>query len=297
MSRVENAVLALAALVLAFSLVVFWVPRAWRASNIGIRSLARMCRASGIQVQSTLVVYQTMFGLGGLEGNTYLNDPAVPYLREPARTLWRKPPRTMLPLILKLFGHYPEFTRKVALALYQEGVPIMAGTDAMGFVLICPGTSLQKEVLLLARAGLKPYEVLRTATVNPAAFINKKGEFGMIAPGMRADMLLLSGNPLKDLSVVREPLGVMVRRCQYIKVATRLGRGGMDSVIPFTMKVVPLQVYSLNFLIGYFPTGWVFPTIQAAGHLEPFSSCSARDQIYDRLIIPKWLAAPIRGDE
>ncbi len=210
MSRVQNIVLSSAAIVLTLSLILFWVPMAWRASDAGIRNLARECHAAGIQVQTTLVVYHTMFGLGGPERNTYLNDPAIPYLPEPIRSAWKKP-QALPPLTSALFGHYPQFTRKVTLALYREGVPIMAGTDAMGFLLICPGTSLQKELLLLARAGLKPYEVLRTATVNPAAFINKRDEFGTIAPGRRADMLLLSGNPLQDLSVIREPLGVMLR--------------------------------------------------------------------------------------
>src|ERR1035441_8670384 len=63
------------------------------------------------------------------------------------------------------------------------------------------------------------------------------------------------------------------------------------------MKLVLFQVHSLDFLIRYLPTGRVFTTIQTAGYLEPFGGCRARDQIYDRLIIPKRLAAPIRGDE
>ena len=71
----------------------------------------------------------------------------------------------------------------------------------------------------------------------------------------------------------------------------------MNGVIPVTMKCVPFQVYPLNFIIRYLPTGRVFPPIQAAGHVESFSGRRARDQIYDRLIIPKWLATPIRGNE
>ena len=63
------------------------------------------------------------------------------------------------------------------------------------------------------------------------------------------------------------------------------------------MKRVPFQVQPLNFIIRHLPAGRVFPPIQTAGHLESFSGRRARDQIYDRLIIPKGLAAPIRGDE
>jgi len=47
--------------------------------------------------------------------------------------------------------------------------------------------------------------------VAPAVFLRKEGEFGTIAPGKRADLLLVNGNPLQDLSTLRQPVGVMVR--------------------------------------------------------------------------------------
>src|SRR5260370_35033268 len=72
---------------------------------------------------------------------------------------------------------------------------------------------------------------------------------------------------------------------------------GMDRVIPFTMKLVWFEVDSFNFLIRDLPTGGVFPPIQTAGHLESFGGGRASDQIYDGLVIPQRLAAPIRGDE
>ena len=71
----------------------------------------------------------------------------------------------------------------------------------------------------------------------------------------------------------------------------------MNRVIPFTMKLVRFEVHSFNFLIRHLPPGRVFPTIQTAGHLESFGGRRARDQIYDRLIVPQRLTAPIRGDE
>src|SRR4030043_1680737 len=63
------------------------------------------------------------------------------------------------------------------------------------------------------------------------------------------------------------------------------------------MKRVPFQVHSLKFFNRYLPAGRVFPTIQTAGHLEPFGGRRASDQVYDRLIIQKGFTAPIRGDE
>ena len=80
--------------------------------------------------------------------------------------------------------------------LFQAGVPLIAGTDTFGFTGIAPGISLQKELQILREAGLSPYDVLKTATVNPAVFLNKDHEFGQIVVGQQADLVLLDGNPL-----------------------------------------------------------------------------------------------------
>jgi imidazolonepropionase-like amidohydrolase len=63
----------------------------------------------------------------------------------------------------------------------------------------------------LAASGLSPYEVMRSATVVPAAFLGRSQEFGTIAPSQRADLLLVNGNPLENLTVLERPNGVMVR--------------------------------------------------------------------------------------
>ena len=101
--------------------------------------------------------------------------------------------------------------KKVVGALHRAGVPLVAGTDAMGFPLIVPGASLHRELQLLTESGLTPYEALRSATVNPAVFLRKEEEFGTVAEGKRADLLLLAGDPLQDLTRLKEPIGVMVR--------------------------------------------------------------------------------------
>ena len=101
--------------------------------------------------------------------------------------------------------------QKVAGALHRNGVPIMAGTDAMGMPLVAPGSSLHRELQLLSASGLSPYEVIRSATVVPATFLGKTKEFGTITVGQRADLLLVAGNPLENLVVLKRPSGVMVR--------------------------------------------------------------------------------------
>lgn len=86
--------------------------------------------------------------------------------------------------------------------MHEAGVPIGAGTDTpINYSL--PGFSLHSELEMLVRAGLPPIEALRAATVRPAEFFGLEGEMGTIETGRRADLVLLSANPLDDISNTR----------------------------------------------------------------------------------------------
>ena len=100
--------------------------------------------------------------------------------------------------------------RFVAGALHDGGAPLLLGTDA-GSPYVEPGFSVHTELANLVEAGLHPYEALRTATVAAASFLGAAPPFGRIAPGQRADLVLLDANPLDDVANARPPLGVMVR--------------------------------------------------------------------------------------
>ncbi|NZA26966.1 CIA30 family protein [Luteimonas sp. SJ-92] len=90
--------------------------------------------------------------------------------------------------------------------LHAAGVPILAGTDALN-----PGTahgaSLHGELALLVRAGLSPVQALAAATSLPARHFGL-GDRGRIAPGMRADLVLVEGDPQTDITATRAIAGV-----------------------------------------------------------------------------------------
>jgi len=81
--------------------------------------------------------------------------------------------------------------------LYEAGVPLVAGTDAM------PGFALHRELELYAEAGIPPAEVLRIATIGAARVMKRDGELGSIAPGKLADLILVDGNPTQRISDIR----------------------------------------------------------------------------------------------
>ena len=92
---------------------------------------------------------------------------------------------------------YREFYRKgleLTAAAHRAGVKILAGTDY-----IVAGADLHRELEQLVLAGLTPGEALRAATTAPVEYFGLQDEFGAVAAGKIADLLLLAANPLEDV--------------------------------------------------------------------------------------------------
>lgn len=83
-------------------------------------------------------------------------------------------------------------------ALHAAGLPVVAGTDKG-----VPGHSLHRELELYVAAGLTPMEALRSATAVPARVMGLAGQVGTLAPGMRADLVVLDANPLDAIANIR----------------------------------------------------------------------------------------------
>ncbi|MCP4384311.1 MAG: amidohydrolase family protein [Hyphomicrobiales bacterium] len=97
-------------------------------------------------------------------------------------------------------------------ALHAAGVPLLAGTDVVADGMV--PWHIHRELELLVEAGLSPYEAMRIATVNAAVSVERMGQpgnFGVIAEGHRADLVLLTANPLENISATRDRVGVMAR--------------------------------------------------------------------------------------
>jgi imidazolonepropionase-like amidohydrolase len=87
--------------------------------------------------------------------------------------------------------------------LWQAHVPIVAGTDTIG------GVFLQYELTRLVGAGIPIADVLRAATVGSARAMRQDKIFGTIAAGKRADLMVVDGDPLVDISQVRKIVSSM----------------------------------------------------------------------------------------
>jgi imidazolonepropionase-like amidohydrolase len=108
-------------------------------------------------------------------------------------------------LTLKAYQQSISMTR----ALHEGGAHLLLGTDSYKPTVI-PGFSLHQELQGFVEAGLTPYQAIRAGTADAAIFLHQETEFGVVAVGGRADLLLLEANPLQDVKNVSKRAGVMV---------------------------------------------------------------------------------------
>jgi len=166
-----------------------------------------------IFVIPTFAVLEVVSGTSGAPA--LAEDPYLsPYLK-PADVVSLK---KTFPFTFQMGRKCYEGAEKALQQLSAAGVPILAGTDASN-----PGTvhgaSLHRELALLVQAGLTPVEALKAATSTTAAIFGL-ADRGRIQPGRTADVLLVNGDPTKDITATRNIAaiwknGVQVDRKSY----------------------------------------------------------------------------------
>ncbi len=101
-------------------------------------------------------------------------------------------------------GQFP-FDLKIGTAnlkrAYDDGVMLVTGTDAGNF-LVVHGPTVQRELELWVQAGVPPAVALQAATYNAARLLRAENRIGSVRVGNDADLLIVDGNPLEDISAV-----------------------------------------------------------------------------------------------
>ena len=95
-------------------------------------------------------------------------------------------------------------------ALHKAGVPIVAGTDQT-----VPGFSLYRELELYVKAGFTPMEAIQAATLVPAQVMKLDKEMGTVEKGKRADLVVVDGDPLRNISEIRKVESVVTNGTLY----------------------------------------------------------------------------------
>jgi imidazolonepropionase-like amidohydrolase len=102
------------------------------------------------------------------------------------------------------FRERMETNRNVVHALIEAGVPIVAGSDT-GLI----GYGLDRELELYVQAGMSPMAAIQSVTIVPARVMKMAAEAGSVEVGKRADLVLVDGNPLTNISDIRRVVSVV----------------------------------------------------------------------------------------
>jgi imidazolonepropionase-like amidohydrolase len=173
------------------------------------RVVSATCAARAWTVP-TLALWETFMGSEDLE--QLAARPEVRYVPQAWRTNWMQQLSQMRQGNTQSAEQRQKtlaLRRRILKALQTAGCPIAFGTDSPQLYSV-PGFSMHREMSSMAAAGLTPQQILVSGTRNAARYFGADQEFGSVAPGQRADLILVNGNPLADLSNVGRRAGVMV---------------------------------------------------------------------------------------
>lgn len=189
-------------------------PKNWETLDlVDDAKLARIAEATakaGVWSTPTLTIFNTAFAVGETDEamrrrpDWDLVPPKVRALYLGARTKYWQTAASEARR-----RRYVEIRNGLTRRIAAAGGRIMAGSDTPEW-LMAYGWTLHRELEALVAAGLSPYQALEAATRNPAEFLGAGKEWGTIERGKRADLVLIAGNPLEDISQTGRIAGVAI---------------------------------------------------------------------------------------
>lgn len=149
-----------------------------------------------------------------LDEDPHTDDPYLKYIGQGIKNTysWRvdRAKKANAETIKQRHENYDRVSKVLPL-LENEGVKIMAGTDA-GYLnsYVYPGIGIHQELALMVKAGLSPLQALRASVVTPPAFLGLT-EYGSVAKNKRADLILLDQNPIENIEATQAIHSVVVK--------------------------------------------------------------------------------------
>lgn len=164
-----------------------------------VRQTIRELVARKVAVTSTLPVFETLVAnrppLRQAVLDAMLPEARVNYLAQRARIGENKD------------SPWPELLRKemqFEYAFAKAGGLLLAGLDPTGYGGVVAGFGDQREVELLVEAGFTPVEAIRIATANGAQWLDQLDRIGTIEPGKQADLVVIKGDPSRNISDIEK---------------------------------------------------------------------------------------------
>lgn len=185
----------------------------------------KMMAANGVAVTPTLSISRATTYL---DQEDHWKDEYLKYLGQGLKnTYWWRVKRAAADTKEAIALRHTLFEKAAGLLplLQKAGVTIIAGTDA-GYLnsFDYPGQSLHTELALMVQYGLTPLQALQASIINGPAYFQLQGQYGKIAKGYYADLLVLDDNPLEHITNTQKINGV-VAKGRY------MDRGALDMLL------------------------------------------------------------------
>ncbi|NNU17393.1 amidohydrolase family protein [Parvularcula sp. ZS-1/3] len=174
------------------------------ADDAKMAPLAQSFAENGVTSSATLAVvlgrYRYM-----LDADGYFASEQGKYVPKGIKSWWSDSASRALPsLSQSLVSEARQKQLRFIKALYDADAGLLIGTDTPN-PFVVQGFSIHDELQAFADAGIPRAEVLKIATAGAADFLGKDDTFGRVKPGTRADLIIVKGDPTKDLSILKEP--------------------------------------------------------------------------------------------
>jgi hypothetical protein len=190
-----------------------------------VRRTVQLMKERGAALDPTLAIFQQL--LLARPGRTTPND--APWLDHMPPVVQRTRRAAVLDVKPSQYEAYEASWRRlmeVVALLHREGIQILPGTDDF------PGLMLHSELEAWVKAGIPAPEALRLATLGAARYLGDDERLGTVVPGKLADLLLVDGDPTRDISAVRKVRLVMKRGAVYFPDEIHRAMG----IVPFSTR-------------------------------------------------------------
>lgn len=177
-----------------------------------LAEIVRLTVKHDVYVVPTMYLWENLFG--SPDPDAMLAQPEMRYVSTRQHEAWRRQAAGGPRGAPQEVAAFLDVRKQVLKALSDGGAAILMGTDSPQLFNV-PGFALHRELAVMSDAGMSNYEILKSGTAAVGRYVadhlGLDGNFGAVAVGQRADLLLLDSNPLDDLANLADLAGVMVR--------------------------------------------------------------------------------------
>lgn len=178
----------------------------------GIDRIVALSREHDVYVVPTMYLWENLYGADDPE--PFLSLPEMRYVSGAQKDAWRRQAAGGPDEEPEVIEEFLSLRKRILKELADAGVGILMGTDSPQLFNV-PGFALHREIAVMAESGMTSHQILASGTANVGRYVREHlgidDDFGTVAPGQRADLVLLGSNPLDDLDNLTDRVGVMVR--------------------------------------------------------------------------------------